>query len=411
MTFSRRSFLHSAAALSAMPIVSSLAGSALAASDSVAIASLHDLSGPLDAFGVPSHMCMKFAVEQLNAAGGLLGKMIELKTYDGQSDINKFPQYAQRAALNDRVVMLQGAITGASREATRPVLRRYKVPFVYGTIYEGGLCEKNAISVNTGGNQQVVPLLEWSFKNLGKKVHYIASDYNAPRNFGLWNHVIAKRDGGEVVGDDYYPLDVTDFSGAIAKIQAAKPDFVHSCLVGGPAMSFYRQWAAAGMLKKIPIISIVFGGGQEHEILTPEESDGVIAAYNYFQELDTPQNKAFITALEASVGKQHPYVNGIAIGGYNGVMIWAEAVKKAGSFDRDAVIAAFESGISWEGPGGLMVTDGPTHNTTQDVHIIKVKNRVWSLIETRKQIRPYDYEGRCDLVKNPKNIEILTPQI
>lgn len=411
MTLSRRSFLHSAAAVSTLPIFGSLAGSAIAASDSVAIASLHDLSGPLDAFGVPSHMCMKFAVEQLNAAGGLLGKMIELKTYDGQSDINKFPQYAQQAALNDRVVMLQGAITGASREATRPVLRRYKVPFVYGTIYEGGLCEKNAISVNTGGNQQVVPLLEWSFKNLGKKVHYIASDYNAPRNFGLWNHVIAKRDGGEVVGDDYYPLDVTDFSGAIAKIQAAKPDFVHSCLVGGPAMSFYRQWAAAGMLKKIPIISIVFGGGQEHEILTPEESDGVIAAYNYFQELDTPQNKAFITALEASVGKEHPYVNGIAIGGYNGVMIWAEAVKKAGSFDRDAVIGAFESGISWEGPGGLMVTDGPTHNTTQDVHIIKVENRVWSLIETRKQIRPYDYEGRCDLVKNPKNTEILTPQI
>lgn len=411
MTLSRRSFLHSAAALSTMPIFGSLADSAIAASDSVAIASLHDLSGPLDAFGVPSHMCMKFAVEQLNAAGGLLGKMIELKTYDGQSDINKFPQYAQQAALNDRVVMLQGAITGASREATRPVLRRYKVPFVYGTIYEGGLCEKNAISVNTGGNQQVVPLLEWSFKNLGKKVHYIASDYNAPRNFGLWNHVIAKRDGGEVVGDDYYPLDVTDFSGAIAKIQAAKPDFVHSCLVGGPAMSFYRQWAAAGMLKKIPIISIVFGGGQEHEILTPEESDGVIAAYNYFQELDTPQNKAFITALEASVGKEHPYVNGIAIGGYNGVMIWAEAVKKAGSFDRDAVIAAFESGIAWEGPGGLMVTDGPTHNTTQDVHIIKVENRVWGLIETRKQIRPYDYEGRCDLVNNPKNTEILTPQI
>lgn len=383
----------------------------MAASDGVAIASLHDLSGPLDAFGVPSHMCMKFAVEELNAAGGLLGKTIELKTYDGQSDIKKFTQYAQQAALNDHVVMLLGAITGASREATRPILRRYKVPFIYGTIYEGGLCEHNAFAVNTGGNQQVVPLLEWSFKNLGKKLHYIASDYNAPRNFGIWNHVVAKRNGGAVVGDDYYPLDVTDFSGAIAKIQAAKPDFVHSCLVGGPAMSFYRQWAAAGMSKKIPIISIVFGGGQEHEILTPEESNGVIAAYNYFQELDTPRNKTFIKKFEASVGKKHPYINGIAIGGYNGVMLWAEAVKKAGSFERDKVMAAFETGISWEGPGGLMVTDGATHNTTQDVHIVKVENRVWSLIETRKQIRPYDYEGRCDVKKYPSNTDLLTPQI
>ncbi|MGL3111889.1 ABC transporter substrate-binding protein [Bradyrhizobium sp. BR 1432] len=78
---------------------------------------------------------------------------------------------------------------------------------------------------------------------------------------------MAKREGGEVLADDYYPLDVTDFTAAIAKIQAAKPDFIHSCLVGGPSMSFYRQWAAAGMLKKTPIVSIIFGGGREHEIL------------------------------------------------------------------------------------------------------------------------------------------------
>jgi branched-chain amino acid transport system substrate-binding protein len=344
MTISRRTLLSSAAALSAIPLIGAVTGSARAASETVAIASLHDLSGPLNAFGIPSHMCMKFAVEEINAGGGLLGKTIVLKTYDGQSNINMFPQYAQQAILQDHVVMLQGAITGASREATRPVMRRYKVPFIYGTIYEGGLCEKNVFCVNTGGNQQVVPLLEWSFANLGKKLYYIASDYNAPRNFGIWNHYIAKRDGGAVVGDDYYPLDVTDFSGAIAKIQAAKPDFVHSCLVGGPAMSFYRQWAAAGMQKKIPIVSIVFGGGEEHEILTPEESNGVIAAYNYFQELDTPRNRAFVEKLDASVGKNHPYVNGIAIGGYTGVMLWAEAVKKAGSFGRDAVMTRWPDG-------------------------------------------------------------------
>lgn len=410
MNISRRQFLNTAA-IGTVAAAGMLPTIGRAESDTVPIASLHDLSGPLDAFGIPSHMCMKFAVEEINAAGGLLGKKIDLKVYDGQSDINKFTQYAQQAALNDKVVMLLGAITGASREATRPVLRRYKVPFVYGTIYEGGLCEKNAIAVNTGGNQQVVPLLEWAFPNLGKKVFYIASDYNAPRNFGMWNNVVAKQQNCQTVGEEYYPLDVTDFSSAISKIQAAKPDFIHSCLVGGPNMAFYRQWAAAGMVGKIPIVSTVFGGGQEHEILTPEESDGVIAAYNYFQELDTPDNKAFLKRFEASVGTKHPYINGIAIGGYTGTMIWAEAVKKAGSFERDAMIAAFESGIEWNGPGGRMVTDGRTHNTIQDVHIIKVKNRVWSLIETKPQIKPYDYEGRCDLQTNPGNTELLTPVI
>jgi branched-chain amino acid transport system substrate-binding protein len=176
-------------------------------------------------------------------------------------------------------------------------------------------------------------------------------------------------------------------------------------------MSFYRQWAAAGMLKKIPIVSVVFGGGQEHEILNPDESDGVIAAFNYFQELDTPDNHAFLKRFEASAGTDHPYINGIAIGGYNGPMIWAEAVKKAGSFERDAVMAALIGNIEWTGPGGRMVTDGKTHSTQQDVHIIQVKDRKWSLIETKSQIPPYDFGGRCDLIKNPKNVDILNPQV
>lgn len=411
MTITRRNLIGSAAMGTLALSVARSITPAFAQEETVAIASIHDITGPLSAYGAPSHMCMQFAVDEINAAGGLLGKQIDFKVYDAQSDIQKFPQYAQQAALNDKVVMALGAITGASREATRPVLRRYKVPFVYGTIYEGGLCEQNAIAVNTGGKQQVVPLLEWAFDNLGKTLYYIGADYNAPRNFGLWNYVVAKEKGGEVVGDEYYPLDVTDFSAAIAKIQAAKPDILHSCLVGAAHMSFYRQWAAAGMLNKIPIISIVFGGGQEHQILTPEESDGVYAAYNYFQELDTPENKAFLERFEAKVGKEHDYINGIAIGGYNGVMLWAEAVKKAGSFERDAMLAAFESGIEWIGPGGKMVTDGKTHGTTQDVRIIQVKNRVWSLIETKSQIPPYDYEGRCDLTKFPDNTELLTPNI
>jgi len=412
MNVSRRTILKSAAIGAATAIGSAVTRApALAESDTVKVASLHDLSGAVDVYGIPSNMCMKVAIDEINAAGGLLGKKIELKVYDGQSNIKNYPRYAQQAALEDEVVMLQGSITGASREATRPVLRRYNVPFVYGTIYEGGLCELNAISVNTGSDQQAVPLLEWSFKNLGKKVFYIGADYNAPRNIGIWTHYLAGLHGGEVVGDDYYPLDVTDFSTAISKIQAAKPDYVHSCLVGGPHMSFYRQWAAAGMLHKVPIVSIVFAGGNEHTVLTPEETDGIVVAYNYFEEIDTPENKAFLKRVAASAGPDHPYVNGIAIGGYTGPMIWAEAVKKAGSFEKDALMAAVAQGIEWSGPSGRMVLDGKTHSTQQDVHIIQVKDRKWSLIETKKQVPPYDFGGRCNLLANPKNTEILVPRV
>ena len=106
------------------------------------------------------------------------------------------------------------------------------------------------------------------------------------------------------------------------------------------------------------------------------------------KRLNTPENKAFLKRVAATAGPDHPYVNGLAIGGYTGPMIWAEAVKKAGSFEKDALMAAVAQGIEWSSPSGRMVLDGKTHSTQQDVHIIQVKDRKWSLIETKKQVPP-----------------------
>ena len=103
---------------------------------------------------------------------------------------------------------------------------------------------------------------------------------------------------------DFFPLDVTDFGPTIRKIQAAKPDMVISALVGGAHISFYRQWAAAGMKKQIPMASTTFGDGNETVLLSPEEGDGIIAAFSYFQEIDTPANKAFLEKFRAQVRRE-----------------------------------------------------------------------------------------------------------
>ena len=90
---------------------------------------------------------------------------------------------------------------------------------------------------------------------------------------------------------DFFPLDVTNFSSTISKIQAAKPDFVWSALVGGAHISFYRQWAAAGMRASIPMASTTFAVGNEHIVLSPEECNGMLVCYNYFQDLKNPVNQ------------------------------------------------------------------------------------------------------------------------
>ena len=116
----------------------------------------------------------------------------------------------------------------------------------------------------------------------------------------------ARENGGEVVASDFFPLDVTDFGPTIKKIQAAKPDIVVSALVGGAHISFYRQWAAAGMKTRIPMASTTFGGGNESLVLSPEEGDGITGAFSYFQEVDTPANKAFLEKFKAKLGADTP---------------------------------------------------------------------------------------------------------
>ena len=135
-------------------------------------------------------------------------------------------------------------------------------------------------------------------KKWGKKIYIIAADYNYGQITAKWVKKYAQ-DGGEVVQTDFFPLDVTDFGPTIKKIQAAKPDLVMSALVGAAHISFYRQWAAAGMNKQIPLASTTLGGN-EIVITSPEEHNGYIVAFAYLEEIDTPANKKFVETCTPS---------------------------------------------------------------------------------------------------------------
>ena len=207
-----------------------------------------------------------------------------------------------------------------------------------------------------------------------------------------------------MLGVDFFPLDVTDFGVAIKRIQAARPDAVVSALVGGNHVSFYRQWAAAGLKSAIPIASTTLGGGNESLLLTPEEGDGIVSAFSYFQEVDTPANKAFIERFRAKLGPKAPYLGAeLAMRTYTGFQLWAEGVRRAGTPDRAKVIEALESGITHDGPAGRTVLDPKTHHATVDVHLAQVANRGFKVLQTFPQQPPTDTASVCDLAANPNS--------
>ena len=245
----RRTLLKSGAGAAAGLGLASIGGRAFAQEDTIRIASLLDLSGGLDAAGKPMQDAITFAVEEINQAGGLLGKQISLITYDTQTDMRLYPQYSQQAALKDKVSAVFGGITSASREVMRPVLRRLNTLYFYNTQYEGGVCDRNIFCTGITPAQKQSKHVPYAMNKWGKKIYTLAADYNYGQITAAWTRKYCTENGGQIVGEDFFPLDVTNFGSTIQKIQEAKPDFLYLVLVGGAHQSFYRQWAAAGMNK------------------------------------------------------------------------------------------------------------------------------------------------------------------
>ena len=398
MQFSRRHFLASAsgaAAAGAIPFELAFAQGA-----PIKLGSVLDNSGNLDGYGKPMVQATTLAAEEINAAGGLLGRKIQVVQYDTQSDIALYTKFAQQLTRDDKVDVVHGGITSASREAIRQTFRRANTLYFYNVLYEGGVCDRNIVVTGTTPAQAVEPIVEISMKQWGKKVYVLAADYNYGQITAKWVAHYVKKGGGSVLKTDFFPLDVADFGSTIAKIQQEKPDFVCAALVGGAHMSFFRQWAASGMNKKIPLCSTTFGVGNEHLALSPAEGDGILIAGNYSQEDASPANKDFLARWAKRFGDTK-IVHEIAVSQYQGIKLWAECVKKAGSLDREKMLKAIESGISIEGPGGNVKIDAKTHHATLDIKVMEVKGQKLTIKQAFKARPPSDTAASCDLAKNP----------
>src|ERR1700674_1421088 len=228
MTISRRTLLNTAGAtalLAGVPLLRARAEDA-----PIKLGAIEDNSGVLDIYGKPIVMANALAVDEINAAGGLLGRKIELKQYDSQSDIALYTKYAQQLVREDKVDVAHAGITSASREAMRQTYRRANTLYFYNVLYEGGVCDRNCIVTGTTPAPAVEPVIDHAMKQWGNKVYTLAVDYNYGQITAKWvaHYVEARK--GSVLKTDFFPLDVSDFGSTIAKIQDAAPNFVVAAL-------------------------------------------------------------------------------------------------------------------------------------------------------------------------------------
>ncbi|MEJ7797569.1 MAG: urea ABC transporter substrate-binding protein [Solirubrobacteraceae bacterium] len=350
---------------------------------------LHSLSGSMAISEVSVKDAELLAINEINKAGGVLGKQLKPVVEDGQTDWPTFAEKAQKLISKDRVAVTFGGWTSASRKAMLPVFERNKALLYYPVQYEG--LESSPYIFYTGAttNQQIVPGLEFLKQKLKVKTLFlVGSDYVFPRTANKEIKAWAKANGMQIVGEEYSPLGNTDYATTINKIKDAKPDAVFQTINGDSNVAFWKQFSDAGLdSKKLPVISVstaedeVRGVGIKNIV-------GQYVAWNYYQTTKGAANKKFVKAYKAKYGADRVTDDPIEAG-YVGVYLWAMAAEKAGSIDPEKVKAA-SKGLEFDAPEGKVKIDGDNQHIYKTARIGKLRpdGLIDAVFESDKPIKP-----------------------
>ncbi|WP_344246959.1 urea ABC transporter substrate-binding protein [Actinocorallia libanotica] len=359
--------------------------------DTIKVGILHSLSGTMAISEVTVKNSELMAIEEINAAGGLLGKKIEPVVEDGASDWPTFAEKARKLIKKDEVATVFGGWTSASRKAMLPVFEAEKALLWYPVQYEG--LESSPYIYYTGAttNQQIIPGLDYLKEQGKKKIFLVGSDYVFPRTANKIIKAYAAANGMEVVGEEYTPLGHTEYGTLVNKVMSAKPDAVFNTLNGDSNVAFFKQFkAAGGTAKELPVLSVSIA---EEEVggIGVENIAGHPVAWNYYQTTETPENEKFVAAFKAKYG-QEKVTSDPMEAGYNAVYLWAESVKKAGTTEVEAVKKA-SAGIELKLPEGTVTIDGENQHVhkTARIGVIQSDGLIKEVWSSGEPIKPDPY--------------------
>lgn len=359
---------------------------ATAQEEPIRVGILHSLSGTMSISETTVRDSTLMAIEEINANGGVLGRMIEPIVEDGASDWPTFAEKARKLLLEDGVAVVFGCWTSASRKAVLPVFEENNGLLFYPVQYEGLEQSPNIVYTGATTNQQIVPAVEWLLEQGYTNFYLLGSDYVFPRTSNTIIRAQLEAAGATVAGEEYVPLGGTEFSTILLNIQASQPDVIFNTLNGDSNVAFFNQFADAGFTAEtLPTISVSIA---EEEVVSigVENIAGHFTAWNYYQTVDNEVNAAFVEAFQSRYGEDRVTSDPMEAG-YFGVYLWAAAVEAAGTTDVDAVREAIQTGeISAEAPEGTVTLHGPTQHTIKPVRIGVIRED--GLIDTVYETEP-----------------------
>jgi branched-chain amino acid transport system substrate-binding protein len=325
------------------------AGSAIAQDKPIVLGIPVGLSGANSVVAPSVVQATELAVSEINDAGGLLNRKLTIEVADDASGAAGAQKAYDSLVFQKSVDAIVAMETTAARNAGLPIITRGKVPYIYTSFYEGASCNKYQ-HIDAWVPQQMVSLMvNYFMKDLGAKSFFlVGSDYAFGRGLlGDTNKYITKK-GGTVVGEEYNPMDATDWTAIVSKIRATAPDaIITSTAAGAPNVTFTKQLRSAGITAKYGNYALDEGTAKT---LGPD-AEGIYLGGTYFTGIDSDKNAQFLKALKAKFGDKTETPNELSVPQYDAVMLYALAVKKAGTTETDAVVKAL-SEVTFDGPRG-----------------------------------------------------------
>jgi len=366
--------------LVAAGLLAGAASGALAQAPPIKVGILHSLSGTMAISETTLKDVMLMLIDEQNKKGGLLGRKLEAVVVDPASNWPLFAEKARELLQKDKVAAVFGCWTSVSRKSVLPVFEELNGLLFYPVQYEGEESQRNVFYTGAAPNQQAIPAVDYLMNNEKVQRWVLAgTDYVYPRttNKILEAYLKSKGVADEDIMINYTPFGHSDWQTIVSDIKAfgsaGKKTAVVSTINGDANVPFYKELGNQGIAAEdIPVVAFSVG---EEELAGIDTAPlvGHLAAWNYFESVDTPANAAFIDSWHQYIGNDKRVTNDPMEAHYIGFNMWVKAVEKAGTTDPDAVIDAIV-GISVPNLTGGYATMMPNHHITKPVLIGEIQD-------------------------------------
>jgi urea transport system substrate-binding protein len=359
----------------------------------IKVGQIADLTGPLSFVGAANANVARMVIDDINAGGGLLGRRVELCLEDGATDDSLAAAAARKLVEQDEVDVVIGGIYSSTRQAIKgPAVVEGEKLYIYPEQYEGQESDPLVFCTGPVPAQQIDPFIPWLMHETGAKSFYLPSaDY-------IWPHVLNARmrevvtaNGGTIAGEEYYPLDHTDYRETVARIMASGADAVFNTIVPPGVTPFFEQLYEAGFTSRGGQLICTYFDENFLNMVPAAHIEGLYGCLDYYQGVDDPFSRKLLTRYDELYPGEAKFTGGGACSGlYRGLRLWAAAVTTAGSLVQEDVIAALDRAEIAEGPGGPAAMAPGQHHCRLNMYIAQSRNGRFEVVEDLGAIDPQE---------------------